>query len=117
MDCSSWHSVMEIDMGFFQILLKSFSGSLFYLLRFPDYCSDEGSPTRKGNPDMSVFKEAVLDCLDYKPNPVEKTSKLNRTKPSNEDGVERFSGLRIRYIFVLFFLVSLRNRNYRTLFD
>ncbi|PON89989.1 Zinc finger, Mcm10/DnaG-type [Trema orientale] len=62
----------------------------------PEYCSDEGSPSRKGQADMSVFKEAVMDCLDYEPNPVEKPSKSNRTKASNEPGVERFSGLRIR---------------------
>ncbi|XP_062081787.1 uncharacterized protein LOC133788344 [Humulus lupulus] len=64
----------------------------------PEYTSDEGSPSRsrKGQPDMSVFREAVLDCLDYEPNPVQKASKSTQTKYSNEPGVERFSGLRIR---------------------
>ncbi|KAL5561197.1 hypothetical protein UlMin_030944 [Ulmus minor] len=60
----------------------------------PGYLSDEGSPRQRGQADMSVFRDAVLDCLDYEPNPVEKIAKL--TKASSESEIERFSGLRIR---------------------
>ncbi|KAM6541644.1 hypothetical protein CsatB_006091 [Cannabis sativa] len=62
----------------------------------PEYCSDEGPPSRKGQADMSVFREAVLDCLDYEPDHIQKASKSSQTKLCNEPGVERFSGLRIR---------------------
>lgn len=56
---------------------------------------------------MSVFRDAVQDCLDYEPTPVVKPGKLNRPKASNDPEVERFSGLRIRYISC-FFLTSTR---------
>lgn len=45
---------------------------------------------------MSVFRDAVEDCLDYEPKPVQKTGKLNRPSASTDPEVEKFSGLRIR---------------------
>ncbi|XP_060961686.1 uncharacterized protein LOC133031924 isoform X2 [Cannabis sativa] len=66
----------------------------------PEYCSDEGPPSRKGQADMSVFREAVLDCLDYEPDHIQKASKSSQTKLCNEPGVERFSGLRIRNLLI-----------------
>ncbi|KAF3434706.1 hypothetical protein FNV43_RR21791 [Rhamnella rubrinervis] len=62
----------------------------------PGYLSDEGSPRRREQADMSVFRDAVQDCLDYEPTPVIKPGKLNRPKASSDPEVERFSGLRIR---------------------
>ncbi|GMN48725.1 hypothetical protein TIFTF001_017892 [Ficus carica] len=64
----------------------------------PRYSSDEESPSRgrSEQADMSVFRDAVLDCLDYEPSPVEISAKTSRTKPANEPEVEKFSGLRIR---------------------
>nr|GEY76704.1 protein MCM10 homolog [Tanacetum cinerariifolium] len=59
------------------------------------YLSDDGSlrPIR-GQADMSVFRTAVEDCLDYKP----ETSKKKNAKSSSRanDVVEQFSGLKIR---------------------
>ncbi|XP_048337306.2 uncharacterized protein LOC107427508 isoform X2 [Ziziphus jujuba] len=65
--------------------------------RSPGYLSDEESPRRREKADMSVFKDAVQDCLDYEPNPViEKAAKPNRHRAPSDPEVERFSGLRIR---------------------
>lgn len=61
------------------------------------YLSDDGSARPRGKADMSVFRTAVEDCLDYQP----ETSKnknvksTSRSKTSN-DPVEHFSGLKIR---------------------
>ncbi|XP_034680548.1 protein MCM10 homolog isoform X2 [Vitis riparia] len=41
---------------------------------------------------MSVFRNAVQDCLDFEPEPVKKAPNLKK----NETDVEKFSGLRIR---------------------
>ncbi|KAJ6897415.1 hypothetical protein NC651_023319 [Populus alba x Populus x berolinensis] len=61
------------------------------------YLSDDGSPRRKGQADLSVFRDAVQDCLDYEPKPVVKAGKkLNVLKNSTEANVEKYSGLRIR---------------------
>ncbi|KAJ4846175.1 hypothetical protein Tsubulata_026966 [Turnera subulata] len=60
---------------------------------------DEDLRSRRGNEDLSVFRDAVQDCLDYKPKPVGKVGKPgkpNLTKNSNEANMEKFSGLRIR---------------------
>ncbi|KAE8008753.1 hypothetical protein FH972_005236 [Carpinus fangiana] len=62
----------------------------------PGYLSDDGSQRRAGEVDMSVFKNAVQDCLDYEPKPVQKAGKLKESKASNDAEVEKFSGLRIR---------------------
>ncbi|KAL3580797.1 hypothetical protein D5086_018632 [Populus alba] len=63
----------------------------------PGYLSDDGSPRRKGQADLSVFRDAVQDCLDYEPKPVVKAGKkLNVLKNSTEANVEKYSGLRIR---------------------
>ncbi|XP_062177620.1 uncharacterized protein LOC133882453 [Alnus glutinosa] len=62
----------------------------------PGYLSDEGSPRRAGQADMSVFRNAVQDCLDYEPKPVQKPGRLKGSKASNDAEVDKFSGLRIR---------------------
>uniref|UniRef100_A0A6N2L4A8 Uncharacterized protein n=1 Tax=Salix viminalis TaxID=40686 RepID=A0A6N2L4A8_SALVM len=63
----------------------------------PGYLSDDGSPRRKGQADLSVFRDAVQDCLDYEPKPVTKAAKkLNALQNSTEASVEKYSGLRIR---------------------
>ncbi|KAI4297764.1 hypothetical protein L6164_037632 [Bauhinia variegata] len=62
----------------------------------PGYLSDDGSPTKREKADMSVFKNAVQDCLDYVPKAKEKPVKVKRPVTSNDAEVEKFSGLRIR---------------------
>ncbi|XP_059651159.1 uncharacterized protein LOC132298832 [Cornus florida] len=62
----------------------------------PGYHSDDGLPKRSGHTDMSVFRNAVEDCLDYEPQNVKKDTKSNILKNSHDAGVEKFSGLRIR---------------------
>ncbi|GAA0143374.1 hypothetical protein LIER_04071 [Lithospermum erythrorhizon] len=62
----------------------------------PGYLSDDGSPRRKRKADMSVFREAVEDCLDYDTKAAQKAVKSNAKKTSNDSEVEKFSGLRIR---------------------
>lgn len=47
---------------------------------------------------MSVFRTAVQDCLDYEPESTKKSIKSNQIKKSNDAEVEKFSGLRIRYV-------------------
>ncbi|PHT97636.1 Rac-like GTP-binding protein ARAC3 [Capsicum chinense] len=64
--------------------------------RKPDYLSDDGSPKRLGEADMSVFRDAVQDCLDYDTEIAKKTAKSKHTKGSSDAEVEKFSGLRIR---------------------
>ncbi|XP_059314398.1 uncharacterized protein LOC132065157 [Lycium ferocissimum] len=64
--------------------------------RFPDYLSDDGSPKRMGEADMSVFRDAVQDCLDYDTEIAKKAAKSKHTKGSTDAEVEKFSGLRIR---------------------
>ncbi|KAJ8572204.1 hypothetical protein K7X08_008715 [Anisodus acutangulus] len=63
---------------------------------FPDYLSDDGSPKRLGKADMSVFRDAVEDCLDYDTEIAKKAVKSKHTKGSSFAEVEKFSGLRIR---------------------
>ncbi|KAL5791194.1 hypothetical protein ACOSQ2_006082 [Xanthoceras sorbifolium] len=60
------------------------------------YLSDDGSPRTRGQADMSAFRNVVQDCLDYDPEPVDKSGKLDRSKKLNDPQVEKFSGLRIR---------------------
>lgn len=88
-------------------MLRIWSGSVSIDWHFAGYLSDEGSPRGREPTDMSVFRDAVQDCLDYEHTPVVKPGKLNRPKASNDPEVERFSGLRIRYISC-FFLTSTR---------
>lgn len=53
-------------------------------------------PRRRGPADMSVFRDAVQDCLDYDHKSVQKTSKLKQISASNDSEIEKHSGLRIR---------------------
>lgn len=63
------------------------------------YLSDDGLPKRRGQTDMSVFRDAVQDCLDYDPEAANKAFKAKSKKISNDTTeVEKFSGLRIRYV-------------------
>lgn len=66
-----------------------------------DFLSDDESPRRAGTADMSIFRNAVKDCLDYDHIPTEKSGKTNRSKVSNDATIEKFSGLRLRYIVVI----------------
>lgn len=59
----------------------------------PGYLSDDGSSRHRGHGDMSVFRTAVEDCLDYEP---ETSKKPHKSKSSSDVEVEKFSGLRIR---------------------
>ncbi|RAL48447.1 unnamed protein product [Cuscuta campestris] len=64
----------------------------------PGYLSDDGSPARVGQTDMSVFRGAVQDCMDYDAQTAKKKlkSRPKVSMASGDPGVERFSGLRIR---------------------
>lgn len=63
------------------------------------YLSDDGLPKRRGHADMSVFRDAVQDCLDYDPEAANKAFKAKGKKISDDTTeVEKFSGLRIRYV-------------------
>ncbi|KAK4258486.1 hypothetical protein QN277_004929 [Acacia crassicarpa] len=64
----------------------------------PCYYSDDGSPRHKETADMSVFRNAVQDCLEDETKANKKPEKLNGlvNKKSNHTEVEKFSGLRIR---------------------
>ncbi|XP_028765746.1 protein MCM10 homolog isoform X2 [Neltuma alba] len=67
-------------------------------LHSPGYLSDDGSPTQRETVDMSVFRNAVQDCLEDETKAYKKPEKLNRpvNKKSDHIEVEKFSGLRIR---------------------
>lgn len=61
------------------------------------YQSDDGLPKRMGQPDMSVFRDAVQDCLDNElEQNIRESHKKKGTKKSNDADVEKYSGLRIR---------------------
>ncbi|KAK6916720.1 hypothetical protein RJ641_019581 [Dillenia turbinata] len=64
----------------------------------PGFLSDDDeSPRRRTREsDMSVFKDAVQDCLDYDPEAALRARKLNQSKKSNNVDVEKFSGLRLK---------------------
>ncbi|KAL7605191.1 hypothetical protein Lser_V15G17132 [Lactuca serriola] len=62
----------------------------------PGYLSDDGSARQRGHADMSVFRTAVEDCLDYEPEPSKKPLKSSHGKKSSDVDVEKFSGLRIQ---------------------
>ncbi|CAL5378153.1 unnamed protein product [Camellia sinensis] len=64
----------------------------------PGYLSDDGLPKRVGQVDMSVFRNAVEDCLDYEPENAKKSVKSSQLKKANDPEVEKFSGLRIRNV-------------------
>ncbi|KAK9677550.1 hypothetical protein RND81_11G151200 [Saponaria officinalis] len=51
---------------------------------------------RNGNVDLSAFKSAVEDCMDYDVDTAKKTLKSNSSKNKGDLDVEKFSGLRIR---------------------
>ncbi|RDX74764.1 Protein MCM10-like protein, partial [Mucuna pruriens] len=57
------------------------------------YLSDDESSKQREKPDMSVFKNAVQDCLPYDP---PKVSKPSNTPVTNDSQLDKFSGLRIR---------------------
>ncbi|CAM8935290.1 unnamed protein product [Rhodiola kirilowii] len=50
----------------------------------------------RGKADMSVFRNAVADCLDYEPQGVEKVQKAKKPGDCRSIEVEKFSGLRIK---------------------
>ncbi|PWA86515.1 Zinc finger, Mcm10/DnaG-type [Artemisia annua] len=63
------------------------------------YLSDDGSARPRGTADMSVFRTAVEDCLDYQPETSKNKnlkSTSSRAKTTSNDHVEHFSGLKIR---------------------
>ncbi|XP_054778824.1 uncharacterized protein LOC129286797 [Prosopis cineraria] len=64
----------------------------------PGYLSDDGSPRQRETADMSVFINAVQDCLEDETKANKKPENLNGPvyKKSNHTEVEKFSGLRIR---------------------
>lgn len=65
------------------------------------YLSDEDELSRRRKPaDMSVFRDAVQDCLDYDHKSALKTAKLKQNSSSNESEVEKYSGLRIRLAYI-----------------
>lgn len=49
-----------------------------------------------GQADMSVFRTAVADCLDYEPQEIEKNQKSKKPENFRTIEVEKFSGLRIK---------------------
>ncbi|XP_061372405.1 uncharacterized protein LOC133314895 [Gastrolobium bilobum] len=57
----------------------------------PGYLSDDDFPNQREKTDMSVFRNAVEDCLPYEP-PKSKKKPIN----TNDALLEKFSGLRIR---------------------
>ena len=65
------------------------------------YLSDDGSPRQRGQGDLSVFKDAVKDCLDKGPKLNEKAPKSNQSKNRNDDTLEKYSGLRIRLLLYI----------------
>lgn len=62
------------------------------------FSDDDGSPRQKETADMSVFRNAVQDCLQEESRASKQPVKLNGAvkKKENVIEVERFSGLRIR---------------------
>ncbi|KAG8368085.1 hypothetical protein BUALT_Bualt15G0008600 [Buddleja alternifolia] len=60
------------------------------------YLSDDGMPRQMGEVDMSCFRDAVQDCLDYDPKNVKRSLQSKQGKSANEIEVEKFSGLRIQ---------------------
>ncbi|XP_057726087.1 uncharacterized protein LOC130941552 isoform X1 [Arachis stenosperma] len=64
---------------------------------FAGYLSDDDRHDGE-KPDMSVFRDAVQDCLQYEPNPNPEPNPKPKSKPllTNDADVEKFSGLRIR---------------------
>uniref|UniRef100_A0A7N0U5W4 Zinc finger Mcm10/DnaG-type domain-containing protein n=1 Tax=Kalanchoe fedtschenkoi TaxID=63787 RepID=A0A7N0U5W4_KALFE len=64
----------------------------------PGYDSDDGARARRrrGQADMSAFRNAVADCLDYEPKNIPKVPKAKGLKNSRSIEVEKFSGLRIK---------------------
>ncbi|BAT77460.1 hypothetical protein VIGAN_02003900 [Vigna angularis var. angularis] len=59
----------------------------------PGYLSDDESLNQRDKPDMSVFKNAVQDCLPYDP---PKALKPTNKPVTNDSQLEKFSGLRIK---------------------
>lgn len=53
---------------------------------------------------MSVFKDAVQDCLDCQPKAKDKPVRLKRSGNTNDADVEKYSGLRIRFVGADYYL-------------
>ncbi|TKY58009.1 hypothetical protein E2542_SST15064 [Spatholobus suberectus] len=68
-----------------------FFSSHFYVIE--GYLYNTESPKQREKPDMSIFKNAVQDCLSYDPPKVHKPS--NKIVTNNSE-IEKFSSLRIR---------------------
>lgn len=66
----------------------------------PGYLSDNEFSKRSRQVDMSIFKNAVQDCLDFEPKTVKKSPKSKHFTKSNDPEIEKFSGLRIRNLLV-----------------
>ncbi len=62
------------------------------------YLSDDEVPKRMGEVDMSVFKDAVEDCLDYDSISAKQSQKAKPVKSCKDIEVDKFSGLRIQYV-------------------
>lgn len=67
----------------------------------PGYLTDsdsDGAPNQRDkNPDMSVFRNAVQDCLlSHSPEPKPKPKSKPPATNAKDSDVEKFSGLRIR---------------------
>uniref|UniRef100_A0A803LGE1 Zinc finger Mcm10/DnaG-type domain-containing protein n=2 Tax=Chenopodium quinoa TaxID=63459 RepID=A0A803LGE1_CHEQI len=60
------------------------------------YQSDDEVRRPSGNVDLSAFKTAVEDCMDYDVETATKAFKSNQSKKPTDLDVEKFSGLRIR---------------------
>ncbi|KAH9622553.1 hypothetical protein KSS87_020076 [Heliosperma pusillum] len=62
------------------------------------YQSDDDEERRRpsGNVDLSDFKSAVEDCMDYDVETATKALKSNHSKSKKDLDLEKFSGLRIR---------------------
>lgn len=89
--------IMKWDSRRCKVLFRVFTNNCIYRL-IAGYLSDDGLPKRRGQADMSVFRDAVHDCLDYDVAAAKKARKTDSSKKSSNDTaeVEKFSGLRLR---------------------
>jgi hypothetical protein len=95
-----FHSFIIHIHSFIHILL--IISSFIHLIAVDD---DDVSPRHKKQrekPDMSVFRDAVQDCLFHQPsNPNPNPNPKSITKPPSNDDIDKFSGLRIRLLTYL----------------
>lgn len=89
------HMACVTDLGLF--FLFDF-GVLLISWICAGYQSDDEMRRPSGNVDMSAFRTAVEDCMDYDVETAKKALKSIRSKNSTDLDVEKFSGLRIRYL-------------------